>query len=69
MRKSHVYFNPDIGELGEWVAVSSLSGREYFGLTRKQAEQNRADDDRIYKRAQQKHLGGHINWVYNPDQQ
>ena len=34
--------------IDEWVAVSELTGREYFGQTYSEAEYNRAEDERVY---------------------
>jgi hypothetical protein len=40
-----IYFDT---EIEEWVAVSDLSGREYFGLTFADAERRCMDNDEIY---------------------
>ena len=40
-----IYFDT---EIEEWVAVSDLSGREYFGETFADAERRCMDNDEIY---------------------
>ena len=59
------YHDPDIGEMGEWVAISTLTGRKFYAPIRRDAEQARDEDDRIFSRH---HQGGLINWVIRPDQ-
>jgi hypothetical protein len=46
----NVYFDAGLGEDGEWVAVSDLSGREYFGQTGADAESRCQDDDEHWKK-------------------
>ena len=45
MSKFDAYYDDTIDE---WVAVSQLTGREYFGQTCSEAEYNRAEDERVY---------------------
>lgn len=44
------YFDPDLGELGEWVVRSVLTGREYIAPLRKDAEGCRDDDEALFTR-------------------
>ena len=60
------YHDPDMGEMGEWVAISRLTGRKFYAPIRRDAERARDEDDRVYKRH---HQGGLIYWVIRPDQQ
>ncbi len=45
-----IYFDPDLGEMGEWVAISALTGREYIAPQRADAEGARAEDEAVYSR-------------------
>mgnify|MGYP003133337450 FL=1 len=44
------YFDPELGELGEWVVISALTGREYIAPVREDAERCRTDDEALFMR-------------------
>ena len=44
------YFDPDLGEHGEWVIVSAITGREYIAPLRDDAERCRDDDEALFTR-------------------
>ena len=47
---TNAYFDPDVGEYGEWVVVSAITGREYIAPLREDAERCRADDEALFIR-------------------
>ena len=57
------FWDEDIGEMGEWVAISKIgTGRKFYAPIRRNAERARDEDDRVWTR----HHQNDTTWVYNP---